>query len=161
MNENQNSLLKLTGRPTIYTEELAETICNRIAEGETLERIARDEGMPCRRTVWEWSKARPEFNHMLQRARELMAVSFVDEALEIADATMGKGYEEIQAAKLRIDTRKWIATKYGRAVFGDVVRKEMTGQDGGPIEIKRPSDLSKLTDEQLNQLEELVRMIEG
>ncbi len=150
-----------TGRPTLYTEELAETICQRVALGETLMQIAQTDGMPHRSTVWLWQGENPEFFDMLQRAREWMAVSFVDEALEIADDTVGKSHEEIQAAKLRIDTRKWIATKYGKAIFGDMVRNEQTGKNGGPIEIQRSLDLSKLSDEQLDQMEALIRVIES
>ena len=96
-------------RPTLYSPELAEAICERVADGRTLEQSARHEGMPCRYTVWQWAKNKDDFSHMLQRAREWMAVSFVNEALEIADGTVGNSLEEIQAAKLRIDCRKWIA----------------------------------------------------
>jgi hypothetical protein len=42
------------GRPTDYTEALAEEICLRLAEGESLVSICREEGMPRRAAVFRW-----------------------------------------------------------------------------------------------------------
>ncbi len=121
-----------TGRPTLYTEELAEEICQRVALGETLMQIAQADGMPHRSTVWLWQEENPEFFDMLQRAREWQAISFVDEIIELADdPELEQSHERIQATKLRIDTRKWIASKYGKAIFGDVGYQLKTGQNRG------------------------------
>ena len=48
---------KRTGRPTKYTDALADEICRRIAEGEMLMQIVRDEHMPERKTVYNWMNA--------------------------------------------------------------------------------------------------------
>lgn len=51
---------------------------------------------------------------------------------------------------------KYTLSTKGKA-RGYVERQEVTGKDGGPIETKTEADLSKLSDEQLVQLEELIR----
>ncbi len=56
-------------QPSLFSMELAEEICDRVAEGQTLEQIVRDEEMPCRHAVWVWLKIRSEFNHMLLHTR--------------------------------------------------------------------------------------------
>ncbi|HHA1412828.1 MULTISPECIES: hypothetical protein [Enterobacter cloacae complex] len=42
------------GRPSDYSEELAESIRLRLAEGESLRSVCRDDGMPCKQTVLRW-----------------------------------------------------------------------------------------------------------
>jgi hypothetical protein len=42
------------GRPGIYSDELAAEICERLASGESLAAICRDERMPSRKVVHEW-----------------------------------------------------------------------------------------------------------
>ena len=44
------------GRPSSYTTEIFEEICERLCTGEPLEAICRDEGMPASRTVHGWLK---------------------------------------------------------------------------------------------------------
>jgi hypothetical protein len=42
------------GRPSTYSFERAEFICERLAYGESLRQICSDESMPSRRTVFQW-----------------------------------------------------------------------------------------------------------
>jgi hypothetical protein len=44
----------MTGRPSLYTDELADAICELLAAGESLNAICRDERMPSRKVVHEW-----------------------------------------------------------------------------------------------------------
>ena len=60
-------------------------------------------------------------------------------------------HENIQRSRVRIDARKWIASKLLPKRYGD--KLQHTGEGGGPIRV-RP-DLSKLTDEELNALERI------
>lgn len=56
-------------KPTLYTPEVAKTILERIANGEPLNWICRDEGMPNPRTVRDWKKQKPEFEEAYGDAR--------------------------------------------------------------------------------------------
>lgn len=51
-----------TGRPTGYTVAIAETICQRVAEGENLNTISRDEAMPAQSTIYKWMEQNPELS---------------------------------------------------------------------------------------------------
>jgi hypothetical protein len=58
------------GRPSLYSPEIAEEICERLASGESMRRICQDEHMPGRRTVEGWMDADPDFRAKCARARE-------------------------------------------------------------------------------------------
>ncbi len=121
-----------TGRPSLYTNELAADICRRLAEGETLRSVCRDKVMPDKATVLRWlgDKAKPEFRDQYAHARDMQADALFDEALEIADDVSGDwstdkdgkkvlDHENIQRSRLRVDTRKWAAGKMAPKRYGD------------------------------------------
>ena len=72
------------GRPSDYSAEIADTICDRLAGGESLRAICADAGMPDRATVSRWIARYDEFRDQYAFARELQAECLVDEILEIA-----------------------------------------------------------------------------
>ncbi len=78
-----------TGRPSLYTEALAAGFCRRLAEGETLRSVCRDDAMPGKTTVLRWlgDKKNADFRDQYAHARELQADALFDEALEIAPNT--------------------------------------------------------------------------
>lgn len=45
---------KKTGRPSKYTPEIAQEMCNMLADGIPLREICRQEGYPAWRTVYDW-----------------------------------------------------------------------------------------------------------
>lgn len=59
------------GRPSIYTDKLAQRICDRLSGGETINRISQDDDMPTFVTIYDWSNKKPEFSKLLTRAKEL------------------------------------------------------------------------------------------
>jgi hypothetical protein len=42
-------------------------------------------------------------------------------------------HEHIQRSRLRVDSRKWLASKLAPKKYGDKVSTELSGPDGGPI----------------------------
>ena len=52
---------KRMGRPRKLNAEIAERICDRIAEGETLRRICKNQEFPSRRTVQRWVRDNAQF----------------------------------------------------------------------------------------------------
>lgn len=102
------------GRPTSYTQELAEEICARLSTGETLLKISQDEHMPCLRTLLRWEVENPEYCHLSTRARENGTHVMADQCISIADDPTLDPNDK----RIRIDTRlrligKWNAKKYG------------------------------------------------
>jgi len=73
-------------RPSTYTDVLADLICDRIADGESLRAICNDDAMPDRRTVLRWL-ADPEHTtfatkhaHAREMQGDLMDVVSSDDA---------------------------------------------------------------------------------
>ncbi len=101
-----------TGRPTLFTDDLGDVICEGIAEGLSLVKICKAKGMPAPRTIYKWRREHDGFMQNYARAREDAADHFVQEIKDIADEAET---EDIQVAKLRCDVRKWTASRFNRA----------------------------------------------
>ena len=131
------------GRPSIYSQELAAKICDRLIHGEGLRAICRDDDMPALSTVIDWIKDKQDFSVQYTKARELQAELMLDDILEIADDSskdiidtgMGKmvDQEVIQRARLKVDTRKWAMGKMYPKRYSEKITQEVTGVDGKPI----------------------------
>ncbi len=123
------------GRPSIYTEELADTICTRLAEGESLRSICRDEAMPAMSSVLLWvvDGRHKEFSAQYARARQAQGYYYADAMLEVASLV---GREELspQAAKVIIDTYKWTAERNAPKAYGAKAGEEEV-RDDKPVEV--------------------------
>jgi hypothetical protein len=115
------------GRPSLYTPEIGDKICEGIAQRVPLVRIcASDDAMPEPRTVYKWLREHPEFVQNYTRAREDQADFIADELVEITDNS------ELEAndKRIRVDARKWLASKYRPKVYGDKIMTEHSGTIG-------------------------------
>ena len=63
------STKKKMGRPTRYSHELAEKICDLIRSGKSERQICAMKGMPSIQTLWVWKEKHPEFLEQSARAR--------------------------------------------------------------------------------------------
>ena len=110
-------------RPTDYTPEVADEICDKIVKGKSLVRICEEDHMPSPSTVYLWLRKHEEFSENYTRAKEDQADGFADEIIKIADH-----HEDTQKAKLQIDTRKWVASKFKPKKYGDKQTLEHEGK---------------------------------
>jgi hypothetical protein len=159
------------GRPSKYCQKLAEEICERLAGGESLRSICRDDYMPDERAVRLWAVNNGAFSPQYVRAREIAFLRMADEILDIADDGSNDylerqrddgtkytviDHENIHRSRLRVDTRKWILAKMLPKVFGERVTNAITGADGGPVQIEdntpNPIDVKLLTQKQRDAL---------
>jgi hypothetical protein len=155
------------GRPTIYTEEIGDLICARLAEGESLNAICAGENLPAESTVRSWA-VNPEhpISAKYRAAREVGYMKMADELLEISDdgsndwmerrhgddkeSTWVVNGEHVQRSKLRVETRKWILSKALPKVYGDKVA--VTGEGGAPLIPETPTrDLARAIIEVLRE----------
>ena len=86
----------LTGEPVAgFSPELRETIAARVAAGESVAQVCRDEGMPCGNTVRSWAAMYPEFGLALRAAyrQARIARRLTDRALAEARAAMPRRRE--------------------------------------------------------------------
>ena len=117
------------GRPTKFTQKLADEICERLIEGESLRKICLDKKMPSASAVCRWLGQNEMFREQYAQARDAQADTLEDEILDIADDGtndyMGEDEEydgdAVQRSKLRVDARKWIASKLKPKKYGDRV----------------------------------------
>lgn len=141
------------GRPSILTEKLADAICERIASGETLMAICREQGMPTMTTVMRWAQSDETggvawFRERYARAKELRLEVMAEEINGIADDKS----EDPQSRRVRIDSRKWLLGKLAWRVYGDRSQVELTGKDGGAIEVSVAETLRAKRAERLKAL---------
>lgn len=133
------------GRPSKYSDEMAEKICELIASGMSLRTVCSQDGMPSAVTVCKWLSENEEFSKQYARAREEQAVSFADEIISIADSVEPDS-AAVAKAKLQIDSRKWLAAKMAPKKYGDKVEQQITGSLAIQADVKL-SDLF-LSDEE-------------
>lgn len=130
------------GRPSDYTEALADAICERLANKESLRTICARAGMPDRKTVDRWAEKHPEFAAKRARAREAQADNIFDDMADIESRTL-KGKIAPNAARAVLSSMQWRASKLAPKSYGDKVVQEITGKDGGPIETRELSDTER------------------
>ena len=138
---------------TRFSQNVFDAICDRIAQGESLRAICKDEDMPTAQNFCKWL-ARDETGELRQqyaRAREDQADTIFDEILEIADNATNDwmerqgegaiGYqlngEHVQRSRLRIDARKWMAGKLRPKVYGEKLDLSSTDGSMTPTVIER------------------------
>ena len=125
----------MTGRPSGFTQAVADAICVELASGVSLRAICRRDDMPCVDTVLKWVKKFPSFAEQYASAREAQADTIFDEILDIADDPKITDSEAVQVAKMRIDARKWMAGKMRPKKYGERLDLAHTGADGGPVQV--------------------------
>lgn len=97
-----------------FDQSIADEVCRRLANGESLRKMCRDDSLPSRETIRQWLRDVPEFVGQYARAREEQADHYAEEIIDIADTS-----EDAQIGRLRIDARKWTASKLAPKKYGD------------------------------------------
>lgn len=124
----------MVGRPSDYTQELADRICELLSEGISLRTVCLDDDMPNKATVFRWLRTHKEFCDQYARAKEESADAMAEDILDIADDGTndwmtrtnknGDEYEVpnnevLQRSRLRVDTRKWLMSKMKPKKYAD------------------------------------------
>lgn len=132
------------GRNTTFTEKTARAICERLADGEYLRVICREDGMPSWRTVYDWIETRPDFAARIARARDMGADAIAEETLEIIDTEPERIATEhglkidpafVQHQKNRVDQRMKLLSKWNPR-YAEKVEHQHAGKGGGPIQMQ-------------------------
>lgn len=132
-------------KPSLYSQELIESISKRLGSGEPMAQICRDEGMPSYSAVYSWMKTKPEVSEVIARAREEGEDVIASNLRLIARGISAESTNDVQRDKLIIDTdlkllAKWNPKKYGdkQTVDVDVTSK---GESISPA-VSRLSELA-------------------
>lgn len=122
------------GRPSTFSTELAENICLQITQGKSLYSICRQDGMPDMSTVYDWIRKFPDFANRYSQARQDQADTLADEIMRISDELEhATDPIQVQAARVRVEARRWIAARLKPSKWGDKVTTEISGPDGSPL----------------------------
>lgn len=127
------------GRPSLYSDELASRICERLALGESLNKICRDDEMPEMRTVHRWLAQDSAFLSQYAKAREIQADTLADKAVDRADEATK---DDAPAVRVYLDAVKWFSGVVAPRKYTPKTATSLSGDaDAPPIrvvtEIKR------------------------
>lgn len=141
------------GRPTDYTKDMADEICEKISGGLSLRAICAEAGMPARGTVYRWLIENADFQDQYARAREKQADYFAEEIIEIADSAEAES-AAVSKAKLQIDARKWAASKIAPKKYGDKQEIDVKSSDGSmrPSVRLNAEEFRKIAEDVLNKV---------
>jgi hypothetical protein len=106
------------GRPTGFSLEIANEICEWLREGKSLRSYCLQSDAPHLATVHRWLDANAWFREQYARAREAQADTLADEILDVARAATP---QLAQVAAVQIQALKWIAGKLKPKVYGERV----------------------------------------
>jgi hypothetical protein len=121
------------GRPEIWSQDLADAVCFKIAHGYSLRTVCKDKDLPGMTTIFKWLREREDFAKQYARATEERTEAMAEDILDIADdgsndlMTIQKGdktyeienKEVTNRSRLRVDTRKWLMSKMKPKKYGD------------------------------------------
>lgn len=150
----------LGGRPTKYTQELADKICEELSMGNSIRTVCTPTEMPSPKTFYSWLRRYPEFLKQYEVAKQESTDAMAEDLLDIADDGtndymerqdkdgVGQGWwvingEAIQRSRLRVDTRKFLMAKMKPKKYGDKVDLTSGGEKIQPLLVKFVGDDDK------------------
>jgi len=124
------------GRPSDYTPELGEIVCETISAGGTLEEAAKAAGIGTS-TIQKWAARHTQFRTDLAQARVEWAEAKVDKCTKLAEeeprmirsedgsARVDPGW--VQHITSQLNWIKWVASKRDSARYGDKSEVKVSG----------------------------------
>ena len=148
------------GRPSEYTPERGEAICDLIATSEVgISKLHEQhpDVVPAEATVYRWRDEYPEFRERLARAREAQMTYLVwqaDEDIGSVDVEgLGKqANAAVSQARERAAHRRWMAERVASGAWGSRQSVELTGANRGPV---------KVEDAGVDDIDSLAEVLEG
>ena len=160
--KTQSAQSRVRAKPsplTRYSLEICDALCERLSSGESLRAICETKGMPSITSVMRWlaDEDKSAFREQYVRAREMQADRMAEDILSIADEMCttvradkhgsrdedGAGNTEVifdatavARNRLRVDARKWLASKMAPKKYGDKIEAIHSGPGGGAIAIQ-------------------------
>lgn len=131
----------MTGRPSSFTQEIADEIVDRLSKGEPLAAICRDDHMPTDRTVRNWREADPAFASAIAGARE----TGFDVIAQRARMTLrgkievegGESTGDVQRDKAIADFDLKLLSKWDPKRYGDKIAHVGGDEGDAPIRVQR------------------------
>lgn len=141
------------GRPAKvpYKPSIGEEVMDLMAAGYDVVDCCEELGIP-RRTFYDWQDQYEEFRTYVLRGREALAdfdAKRIRTEIENIDSKDGA-----IIGKVKINALQWFAERRNPKLYGTKVQNEVTGKNGGPIELKaKVINAEDLDDDALDALE--------
>jgi hypothetical protein len=109
-------------------------IVDQVTAGKSLSTVLSQPGYPRWSTFEEMLAFDAPLRLAYEKAMQARADRLVDEILELADEPMPEGLEGasasawVQRARMRVDARKWIASKFKPRMYGDRLDVSVTDE---------------------------------
>ena len=147
-NSMQLAVPRAVGRPTVYTDEVAENIAEAMAEGLSLECAAVACGVGPR-TVFTWQNQHEEFRRAVEEGRARSLLFWERRAIAMSKGEAGNA----SIVSLGLKNRSRAASGWH-----DTNKLEVSGPNNGPVQHQLPPDfdLRRLDDRELAQFEALL-----
>lgn len=160
------------GRPSSYTQELSDRICQRLSEGVSLRTVCLADDMPDAATIFRWLRINKEFREQYEAAKQESTDAMAEDIQDIADngtndyiekerpdGTMVEVFnsEHVQRSRLRIDTRKWLMAKMKPKKYADKLDLTTGGEKiepTGPVLKMTPQQIDEYLRTKLNRTPE-------
>jgi hypothetical protein len=107
-----------------FSPDLADVICDMVANGKSLHAIGKLDGFPPPRLLYKWKNQYPMFARELEFAYEMRADIYRDKALREIEMSVDR--DDIAVAKGKLDAYKWAAEVDNRKKYGTKIEKEIT-----------------------------------
>ena len=115
-------------RPSIYSEKLVDRMLEEIASGRSVIGLCREEEWtPNAETWYRWLYKIEGLSNRYAQAKSVQSEREADIILDIADNATNQDY---QVARLRVDARKWLASKLLPNKYGERTQIDHSSTDG-------------------------------
>lgn len=135
------------GRPTIYTQELADEICDTVAcTPHMLEELCKQNpGWPAAKTIYQWRNRRPDFGKEYACAKQSQIESLLsdlmckvrnkeDDFYENKDGSLLVNTAAMQRLRIEVDAIKWFASKLAPKIYGNKLTIENSDEEKDSLE---------------------------
>lgn len=124
-----------------FSQEIADEICLKTScTSEGIRKLCKkNKHWPRTKTIYKWRSIYPAFGEQYARAKVYQAHILADEIIDIADNSKGDyrivgskvviDSDNINRARLRIDSRKWLLSKLLPRSYGDKIGEDKTVTD--------------------------------
>jgi len=119
----------MAGRPTIYSDDMADEFCRRVAGGRSTLSVCGDLDMPSDTTVYRWRQENASFRDKLTHARDERLEAYADRMTALATRVI----DEAELDPQRVNAAVNAIDKAAR-LQAPKQRVELTGKDGGAIQ---------------------------
>lgn len=158
MSEEKNEIEKNISKK--FSQELADFICDKVSTHTMgIRKLCKlFPEMPRPETIRTWRLKNESFHAQYARAKIIQADILAEDCLDIADDDSGDNLitengkkvanvEFMSRSRLRIDTRKWLASKLVPKIYGERIQLEQKNEENDALKEELLALRKKLDDE--------------